>query len=295
MQARTRLSGDPHAGAELTLGVEPPPGRGQHAAVVDAALGIEERTAVALDELIGDLTPLRRPLGIVGQLARVEHVAARVHDGVQVGGFTTQRRRHRLIEQREATSGIALADPDQAELRRGVELEVDVADVAGEVERPSCQHLGGIEVGHPVRLGDPQPGVGRPGPSRSEQPFGAGDPPVCRGKVGEVGLVDGRQPQRRLHRTIDVARLAKQGVRRGAVLHARPVVAEPPQGGRQAETGLCRLDVGDRPLERLAGVAPPTALQCLGAGLHVAGSALRRRRAHVKLSSTGLGEWAGKP
>jgi hypothetical protein len=75
------------ADIELLLGLRPPSRRYQHAAVIDAALGIEEGAAVAFDELVGHSTPLHSPLGVVDQLTGVEHVAARVHDGHQVGGF----------------------------------------------------------------------------------------------------------------------------------------------------------------------------------------------------------------
>ena len=46
MQCRARALGDPQAGVELPLGVRPATLGGQHAAVGDAALGIQERAAV---------------------------------------------------------------------------------------------------------------------------------------------------------------------------------------------------------------------------------------------------------
>ena len=116
MQARAAVGGDSLADTELALGVVPPAGGGEHAAVVDAALGIEEWTAVRLDEPVGDPAPLRRPVRVARQLAGIEHVATRVDDGLQVGRLAAQRRGHRLVDQREPTCRVALADTDQPEL-----------------------------------------------------------------------------------------------------------------------------------------------------------------------------------
>ena len=76
-------SRDPQAGVELPLGVHPATLGRQHAAVGDAALGIQERAAVGVDEVVRGLAPLVGALDITRQLAGVEHVAARVHDGVE--------------------------------------------------------------------------------------------------------------------------------------------------------------------------------------------------------------------
>ena len=116
VQARAGTVGDPQTDDQLALGVVPATLGRQHAPVVDAALGVQERTAVGGHELVGHLAPLRRPLHVAGQLAGVQHVAAGVHDGVQRRALTGQRGGHRLIDQREPVAGFALGDPDQPEL-----------------------------------------------------------------------------------------------------------------------------------------------------------------------------------
>jgi hypothetical protein len=85
VQAGTGAEGDPQAGVEFPLGLRPAAAGGEQASVEDAALGVQERAAVGRDEVVGDAAPLRRPVEVGGQLARGEHVAADVHDGVEHG------------------------------------------------------------------------------------------------------------------------------------------------------------------------------------------------------------------
>ena len=101
VQAGARVSGHPHADVELAFGVVPAAGADQHAAVVDAAFGVQERAAVGLDEAVGDPAPLGGPLGVARQRAGREHVAARVHDGLEVGWFAAEGRGHRLVDLRQ--------------------------------------------------------------------------------------------------------------------------------------------------------------------------------------------------
>ena len=63
MQSGAGAIGDPRTGVQLALGVVPPALGGQHAAVVDAALGVQERAAVA-----GQRS--RRPPGTTARPAR---------------------------------------------------------------------------------------------------------------------------------------------------------------------------------------------------------------------------------
>ena len=228
---------------------------------MDAAFGVQERAAVGLDEAVGDPTPLGGPLGVARHRAGREHVAARVHDGLEIGWFAAEGRGHRLVDQREPPFRFALADADQPELGRGHELEVDVANVTGEVEGPLGQRRGGVEVGHPIRPSEPGPGVWRAWLDGLEQPLGAGDPPVGRGKVVEVGLVRDRQPQRAVDCTDGICRVAEQPVGDGALIDARLILAQPPQRPRQAETSRRGVAFADRRLEACPGFGPPAGVE----------------------------------
>ena len=59
VKSGTRTHGDVEPGFELPLGVVPLTAGREHAPVVDAALRVEKRTAVARDEVVGDTTPVR--------------------------------------------------------------------------------------------------------------------------------------------------------------------------------------------------------------------------------------------
>ena len=241
---------------ELALGFVPSADRRQHAAVEDATFGVEERAAVPRDELVGDLAPLGCPLGVAGELAGIEHVAARVDDRVEVACLAAEDRRHRLVDLRQTAGDVAPPDIDEAELRGGDELEVDIADRPGEIERPPRQLLGVREIRHPVRPGDPQRGVSRARADRFEQPLGACNPAVGGGEVGEVRLVGDAKPQRAPDRAVDVAGPAEQRVRGRALLDAFQVLAEPPHRRRQTESRLRRVARGERLGEGVAGLDP---------------------------------------
>ena len=133
----------------------------------------------------------------LGQLAGVEHVAARVDDRVERRALTGQRRRHRLVDQREPAGGVALADPDQAELGQGDQLEIDVAGGLAPPRGPARsapRRRRGPSSGRPRATHSPA--VQRPGLERLEQPLRPADPTVGGREVGEVRLVGDRQPHR---------------------------------------------------------------------------------------------------
>ena len=58
VQGRTRLLRHPGCVRELLFSLGPPAGGDEHASVDRAALGVQERAPVALDEVVGDLAPL---------------------------------------------------------------------------------------------------------------------------------------------------------------------------------------------------------------------------------------------
>jgi len=267
MQSGAGAVGDPRAGVQFTVGVVPSARGGQHAAVVDTALRVEERAAVARDEIVGHLAPLRGSLDVADQLARAEHVTAGEYDRVEGQPLAGQRGGHRLVDQREPGVGQALAHPDQAELRRGDQLEIHVASRPGHPHRPPGELLGLVQVGHPVGPGQPYPAVHRPGVERLQQPFGPDHPAVGRGEVREVRLVRNRQPHRAPRRALDVARGPVQRVGPAVPVDARAVLAQPPQRHRQPEARLSGLGLatGQRRLESGARLFPPSLGQGGGA------------------------------
>ena len=201
MEGRAGALGDAQPGVQLPLRVGPPTLGDEHAPVVDAALGVEERAAVGFHEVVRHLAPLRCPLGIAGQLAGVEHVAAGIDRGVEVRRLAGQDGRHRFVDQREPGRGVALAHPDEPELADRRELEVEVACRPGDLNRSSAAP-------RPCP-GPPCGRRGRPGPSRevagARAARGAGPhgrPTVGRGVVGEVGLVRHAQPDGALGRSV---------------------------------------------------------------------------------------------
>ena len=111
-----------------------------------------------------------------------------------------ERGGHRLVEQVEPGRRRTAPDPDETELGERAELEIDISDRPGHVERPGREPLGLLEVGHPVRPRHPDPSLQRAGLDRGEQALGAPDPAVGGGEVGEVGLVGDRHLHRALHR-----------------------------------------------------------------------------------------------
>ncbi len=261
VEAGTRTCGDPHAGGQLPVGILPPTLGHQHAPVIEAALGIEERTAVAGHELVGDPTPLRSPLQITRQLTSIEHVAARVDDRVQIPPLPGKRGRHRLVDQGEALRHAALTHSDQPQLRHRAELEIGVTPDTTELDRPNGQGLGDIEISHPVGARDVHPAVQQPRLEWRQQPLGTPNPAVGGSEVGEVRLVRDTQPDRALDRTLDVRCLPEQHVGPTGVADTGMAVAQPPQRRRQPETRLSTLAGGKGGLEDTAGIHPPPRLQ----------------------------------
>ena len=261
VEAGTRTCGDPHAGGQFPVGILPPTLGQQHAPVVEAALGVEERTAVAVHELVGDPAPLRSPLQVTRQLTSIEHVAARVDDRVQVRPLPGKRGRHRLVDQGEALRDAALTHSDQPQLRHRAEFEIGVTPDTTEFDRPNGQGLGGIEISHPVGACDVHPAVQEPRLEWRQQPLGTSDPAVGGSEVGEVRLVRDTQPDRALDRTLDVRCLPEQHVGPTGVADTGMAVAQPPQRRRQPETRLSTLAGGEGGLEGSAGIRPPPGLQ----------------------------------
>ena len=266
MQRWAGTLGDPQTDLQLAFGVDPPASCGHHAAVVEAALGVQEGAAVGVDEAVGDLAPLDGARDVSRQLAGVEHVAACVGDGDEADPLPRQRPGHRLVDQREPFSVGALADEDQPELGHRGQLEVDVADLPGHTECTPSQPLGRVEIGHLVGVDEPHEGVRRALRLTLQQPFGAPRPAVRHGGVGEVGLVRDRQREGALDGAERVARAAEHGVRPRGLFDAPPIVTEPPHRGRQAEAGLGAVALGERRLELTAGVVPPAGFQCRSTG-----------------------------
>ena len=205
VQAWARPVGDPKPDRQLALGVAPPALRGEDAAVVDAAFGVQERAAVGGDEIVGHLAPLRRSFQVVGQLASVEHLAAGVDHGVQRRALPAQRRRDRLVKQRKSARRVTCAHPDVPELGQRSELQIDITDVPGNAESPRGQLLGDVQIGHSVGAGHPQPTVSHPGPERFQQPVRPAEPAVGGREVGEVGLVGDPHPDRDSGRALVIA------------------------------------------------------------------------------------------
>ena len=112
----TRSGGDVERGRELPIGVLPASAGDEHTAVQGAALGVQERAAVLLDEAVRDLAPLGGSLQIGRHLAGVEHVATRVDDRVEARSFASERGGHRLVDHRETLRAVAHRDPDASEL-----------------------------------------------------------------------------------------------------------------------------------------------------------------------------------
>jgi hypothetical protein len=193
VQGWARFRRDVQCGSQLAIGFDPAPARNEDPAVQRAALGVEERAAVLLDETVRHPAPLRRSLHIGGHLARVQHVAARVHHRVQTRPFAAERARHRLVDHREPRRAVAHRDPDASELRERDELEVDVVAQPGDREG-ALRELGrGVEIGHLVGAGHPRPGMERPDLHRAQEAFHPGDPAVGRRRVAEVRLVGDAQ------------------------------------------------------------------------------------------------------
>jgi len=266
MQPRAGAVGDAETGIQLAFGVVPPSLGGQHGPVVDAALGVQERAAIGSDEVVGHLAPLRGPLDVARQLAGAEHVAAGVDHRVQGRALTGQRGGHGLVDQREASGGLALADPHQPELGHGDELEVDITGRPRHIDGPHREVFGGIEVSHPVGAGHPHPAVQGSGLERLQQPLGPPEPAVGRREVGEVRLVGDSQPDRALRRAPHVSRLAEQRVGAATPVNAVVVLAQPPQRRRQPEVRLRRLAVREHLLERGARLSPPPLSEGVGVG-----------------------------
>jgi hypothetical protein len=83
---------------QLSLGLGPVPRRHEHAAVEGAAVGVEERAAVAFGEAVRGAHPLQSPFELGAADAGADHVAARVDNGVEAAPLAAQGAGHRLVE-----------------------------------------------------------------------------------------------------------------------------------------------------------------------------------------------------
>jgi hypothetical protein len=142
VRPRARPLGHADRGQQLPLGVGPAALGQQDAPVQGAAAGVQERAAVAVDELVGHLAPLGRPLQVGGQVAGDQHVAAGEHHGVEAAALAAERARHGLVDQGQALrlpAGRDQRDPQVAE--RG-QLQVDVPGGPGQLEHAPVELVG---------------------------------------------------------------------------------------------------------------------------------------------------------
>ena len=95
----------------------------------------EQRDVVVLPhELVENLAPLLRPLGVASPLAREHQRAADVGERLEARRLAARRGGHRLVEMSEALVDLPERDLGEAELRQRAKLEVRVAGCERDLE-----------------------------------------------------------------------------------------------------------------------------------------------------------------
>ncbi|HET7487573.1 MAG TPA: hypothetical protein VFJ85_06550 [Acidimicrobiales bacterium] len=104
-----------------------------------ATLGVEERTAVAGDEAVHRLHPLRRPFEVEVAGADQHRHAAGVRRRQRITALAGQRRRHRLVQQRHPLIGTALLHQRGTDRGHRQQFEIDVAARPADLQRLAGQ------------------------------------------------------------------------------------------------------------------------------------------------------------
>ena len=115
------------------VGLGPPPGRGEEAAVVGPAERRDVRDLAAGGDRLADADPLVRPPDVVGVLARREQLAEHLGEDEEVVDLAAGDAGERLVEVHHALVDAVVVHEGGAEVGEGVELEVAGAVAAGQV------------------------------------------------------------------------------------------------------------------------------------------------------------------
>ena len=146
---------------ELRFGLRPMTRRHQHASIVGAATGVQERAAVGAHEVVGDAAPLVGTVEVTGEVARREHAARCEDDRVAPAALAAERPGHRFVEQRQTVVDPPFDDEREAQVAERDQLEIDVTGRLREFERPGHQVVRPDRVGGHVALDEPEPSLQR--------------------------------------------------------------------------------------------------------------------------------------
>ena len=116
------------------IGLRPPSGRGQHAAVVRTAEGGDRRKPPAIGDRFADPDPLVGACDVVRVLARREELAEDLFEHHEVVDLAARHGREGLVEQHHALFGAVGVDETRSQVGERDELQIGVAEAAGEHE-----------------------------------------------------------------------------------------------------------------------------------------------------------------
>jgi hypothetical protein len=262
----------------------------QDPAVVGAALRIQERTSVPVDEALQRLNPLRRPLEIETAAAHDHRHAAHLGDRQRVVAFTTDDAGHRLVEERHALLGLALLHQG---LPHGVhrhQLKVGVAAGPPDLGRLARQRLALRRVVRDVGGGAEELSA----QLRNlvlDDPGGTGQPSAGGGGVAEVALVVTHEREGGAGREHGVGPAAEAGVGLLAVGDRAREVAQPEQRGRQPEERLGHLGRRQDSRKGIARAGPVAGRYGLEPSLDPALAHLSIVADHARLGTPHSGRW----
>ena len=212
----------------------------QDPAVIGAALRIQERAPVPVDEALQRLHPLRRALQIETAAAHHHRHAAHLRDRQRIAALTADHAGHRLIQQRHALLGPALLHQGLPDGVHRHQLQVGVAVRAPDLGRLARQRLALDRVVRDIG-GGPQEFPAQFRNLVLDDPCRTGQPSAGRSRVAEIPLVVAHQRKGGAGREHRVAAAAEAGIRLLAIGDRARDVAQPEQRVRQAEERLGHL------------------------------------------------------
>ncbi len=111
---------------EFALSGVDPSIRGEHVRAARAAESEQRDRVVLADEVLQHPAPLLGTLRVTGEVARQHECAADIGERLQARRLSGRRRRHRLVEPREAVVHAADGDLGEAELGECPQFEIRV-------------------------------------------------------------------------------------------------------------------------------------------------------------------------
>ena len=225
---------------EKCLGGAPVTVLEQNPAVVGAALRIQERTPVPVDEALERLNPLRRALQIETAAAHDHRHAAHLGDRQRITALTADHAGHRLIKQRHAFPGPALLYQGLTDGVHCHQLQAGVSVRAPDLGRLARQCLAPDRIVGDVG-GGPQEFPAQLRNLVLDDPCRTRQPSAGRSRVAQIPLVVAHQRQSGAGREHQVAAAAESGIGLLAIGNRARDITEPEQRVRQARQRLGHL------------------------------------------------------